>query len=99
MVEGGGELVQARDTFAADGDEGIDGDEKDTGGLAQARLRNGEVILSEFMDRPRCEKRKRAGRRICPPLMCPATMAGTSLMFSCQTLMRWRPSANSPLGC
>jgi len=68
MVEGGGELVQARDTLAADGDEGIDGDEKDTGGLAQARLRNGEVILSEFHGQAALREKKKGGQKNLPAL-------------------------------
>src|SRR4029077_19440226 len=76
MGEGGGELVQARDTLAADGDEGIDGDEENAGGLAQTKLRNGEDILSEFHGQAVLGEKKKAGKRICPPLMCPATVAG-----------------------
>ena len=53
MVQGGGELVQTGDSLAADGDEGIDSDEKDAGSLAQTWLRESELIVSEYLKEPR----------------------------------------------
>jgi len=48
MIEGGGELVEARNALAARGDERIYGNVKDAGSLAQARLRRVRSILAEI---------------------------------------------------
>src|SRR5882672_10313300 len=99
MVEGGGELVESGHALATDGNQGIDGDKENAGSLAQTRLRDGRGH-STGMSQAAAEGKKKAGRRICPPLTCPAASAGAPLCFiSCQTLLRWRPSANLPSGC
>jgi hypothetical protein len=48
MIEGSGELVEARNAPAARGDERINGDVKNAGSLAQTRLRKVRSILAEI---------------------------------------------------
>jgi hypothetical protein len=68
VVQGGGELVKAGNALAADGDKGIHGDKENAGSLAQAKLRNGRVILSESCQAPRWEKK--TGKRILSVFQC-----------------------------
>jgi hypothetical protein len=80
MVQSGSELVQTGDSLAADGDEGIDSDEKDAGSLAQTWLRESELIVSEYLKEPRCEKKRRAEQSA--RLLVPGNFSrGTSLYY------------------
>src|SRR5206468_264025 len=97
VVQGGGELVKAGNTLAADGDKRIDSEEKNAGSLAQARLSGmAMLILPECLRQQGWEKKRRA-EESARLFLHPAASAG-ALLFSCQTSTRWQPSANSPLG-
>ena len=81
VVQGGGELVKAGDALAADGDEGIDGDEKNAGSLAQARLRSGRIILAESCQTAALGKEKGGQEHLARLLVRPAASAGRTSLY------------------